>query len=98
MQYIHSHLSEPLSLDILSEKVNLNKYYLSGLFKTHANTTFSEYVLMERIKLSKKLLKTTCLPLTTLSERCGFSSVSYFCTCFKKIVGVTPYSYRNNRS
>lgn len=94
MKYIHSHLSEPLSLEILSEKVNLNKYYLSSLFKTHTNTTFSEYVLMERIKLAKKLLKTTSLPLTTLAERCGFSSLSYFCTCFKKIVGTTPCNYK----
>lgn len=95
LHYIHSHLSEPLSLDLVSKTININTCYLSDLFKKHVHCTFSEYVLMQRILLSKKLLTSTSLPLSIVSERCGFNNVTYFCTCFKKRVGLSPCGYRN---
>lgn len=98
IQYIHTHLSEPLSLDLLSQIININTCYLSDLFKKHVHCTFSEYVLIQRILLSKKLLASTSLPLSIISERCGFNNVSYFCTCFKKRVGVSPCCYRNQET
>lgn len=95
IHYIHNHLSEPLSLELISKNININTSYLSDLFNKHANCSFSEYILIQRILLSKKLLKSTTLPLSIISERCGFNNVSYFCTCFKKKVGISPCNYRN---
>lgn len=95
IEYIHGNLSEPLTLDLLCENVNLNKCYLSNLFKQHVNCTFSEYLLKERIKLSKKLLINTNLSLNIIAGHSGFNNTSYFCTCFKKTVGISPCTYRN---
>ncbi len=95
LEYIHSNLSEPLTLDLLCENVNLNKCYLSNLFRQHVNCTFSEYLLKERIKLSKKLLRNPNLSLNIIAEHSGFNNSSYFCTCFKKLVGMSPCTYRN---
>lgn len=95
IHYIHHHLSEPLSLDLLGNNININPSYLSDLFKRHVRCTFSKYVLMQRILLSKKLLKSTSLPVNIISERCGFKNTSYYCTCFRKMLGLSPCNYRN---
>lgn len=94
MYYIHKHLSEPLSLDIVSREISINPTYLSDLFKKEVNENFSHYVTKERIKLAKKLLTNTTLSIQQISEKCGYENVAYFSTRFKQHTGKTPSGYR----
>jgi two-component system response regulator YesN len=50
-----------------------------------------------RINESKKLLKTTNLPVYQIAERVGFNSSSHFIKIFKKNEEVTPLQFRNYR-
>ncbi|MFV0342517.1 MAG: helix-turn-helix domain-containing protein [Anaerocolumna sp.] len=92
--YIHSHLEEPLTLDSVCKNININTSYLSDIFKKQVKCTFSQYILKQRISLSKKLLKDSNLTSNMIAEKCGFTNQSYFCTCFKQEVGMTPCCYR----
>lgn len=94
ISYIHNHLNEPLSLDIVCKEICVNRCYLCDLFKQEVNMTFSDYVLKQRILLAKKLLKSTDLGINVIAYKCGFKTTSYFSTCFRKIEGVSPSSYR----
>ncbi len=92
--YIHNHLDENISLQSVSEAINLNHCYLCDLFRREVHMTFGEYVLKQRIRLAKQLLQTSDLSTSFIAMRCGFNTASYFSTCFKKQEGVTPSSYK----
>lgn len=96
--YIHSHLAEPLTLDIVCDNININRCYLSDIFKKQVKCTFSQYILKHRISLARKLLRDSQFTVNLIAEKCGFTNQSYFCTCFKKEVGMSPCSYRNKKN
>lgn len=95
ISYIHNHLDMPLSLEEVCKNIHINRCYLSEIFKKQVNCTFTQYVLKQRISLAKKLLRDSSLNVHMIAEKCGFSNHSYFCTCFKKVVGLSPCAYRN---
>ncbi|MBE6374353.1 MAG: helix-turn-helix domain-containing protein, partial [Lentisphaerae bacterium] len=47
-----------------------------------------------RLAQAETLLRTTLLPLTEISDRCGFCDSNYFILCFRKRYKITPYRYR----
>ena len=47
-----------------------------------------------RIEHSKHLLETTKLPVEEISAHAGYSDVSFFRRLFKRLVGLTPLTYR----
>lgn len=93
--YIHRHLSEPLSLETISSEIHINSSYLSDLFKKEVGYNFCDYVHKQRIRTAKKLLTNTKLSIQDIAERCGYTNVGYFSTCFKKITQKSPSEYRN---
>ena len=96
--YIHEHLAEPMTLSTVCKAISINNCYLCDLFRKEVGMTFSEYVLNRRITLAKKLLLTTNLTISQISIRCGFQQLSYFCTSFKKVEGVSPSTFQKNNS
>lgn len=98
VQYIYTHIQEPLTLESVCEAINLNKCYFCTLFKTHTGQTFTQFLNEARIHTAKKLLLETQLSLPEIAFRCGFNSYSYFCTTFKKIIGSSPSEFPSNIS
>lgn len=98
LTYIHQHLSEPLSLKTVGEAINLNASYLSDIFRREVGTNFSDYILSHRIGTAKLLLKNQGIPVQAVAEQCGFNSVGYFSTSFKKMTGQSPSEYRRMSS
>ncbi len=94
ISYIHNHLSELLSLDMVSNAICINSSYFSELFKKEVGENFCDYVNMQRIKTAKRLLNHTTLSIQEISERCGYKSIGYFSTCFRKITQKSPSAYR----
>lgn len=92
-QYIHEHMDKPLTLESVCDAINLNKCYFCTLFKTHTGQTFTQYLNERRIHAAKRLMQETHLTLHEIAFRCGFNSYSYFCTTFKKVVGISPSEF-----
>lgn len=95
LTYIHQHLSEPLSLEIISTAICINPSYLSDLFKREVGMKFSDYVNTRRIKTAENLLRNTNMSIQEISELCGYKNVGYFSTCFKKTTGMKPSDYKH---
>jgi len=93
-QYINNHFREEISLELLSEKVFMNKFYLVHAFKQYKGISPINYLIQLRIKEAKELLSTTNYSISQISESSGFSSQSYFSQVFKKETGMTPNEYR----
>lgn len=95
-EYLDRHFTENITLDTLSEKSGMNKYYLVHSFtKKYVRSPIS-YLNEKRIDESKKLLETTDYSIAEISRRIGFSSQSYFSQAFKKKTLMTPNEYRHS--
>ena len=83
-----------MTLDDLSQRFYINKYYLTKLFKQTYGVTVNSYLLQIRITRAKQLLRFTDLSVEMIGEKWGISDPNYFNRAFKKIVGLTPRRYR----
>jgi len=63
-------------------------------FKKEFGISPLEYILSEKIKNAKQLLKHPELSIKKVSFECGFNDVNYFVRLFKKMEGITPRQYQ----
>lgn len=93
--YIDSHYSENITLDILSKLSYVNKFHLVHLFTKQMGISPINYLISKRIEESKNLLTTTNYSIRDISTIVGFSNSSYFSQMFKKFTGDSPRIYKN---
>lgn len=94
INFIDKNLEEELSIQIISKNVNISKSVLYKHFHSYLNCTVSEYINLKRIEKSIELMKKTDLSIDEISQKVGFSSVSYYGKIFKKIKKVSPFKYK----
>ena len=93
-QYIDQHYKESITLDMLAEKVSINKYYMAHAFKREYGVSPINYLIACRIREGKRLLAETDLSLSQIAAVLGFSSSSYFSQSFPNAEGLSPTEYR----
>ena len=93
--YIQTHLTGKLSLDAIANAIGSSKYHFCHSFKQATGIAPWQYVIQQRIKLAKQLLKDNRLSIVQVSDRLGYRSPSQFSNFFRQHVGVTPSVYRN---
>lgn len=94
VEYINSNIFREIDIDEICSAVHISKYHFCRRFKESMGVTVMEYILKTRIVLAKNMLEKEIISVTEVSERCGFSSVSYFCRAFKEECGLSPLKYR----
>ncbi|MCR5641347.1 MAG: AraC family transcriptional regulator [Lachnospiraceae bacterium] len=92
---LSNHLSEDLSIDVLSDQVHLNRTTLQKLFKEIYGVTIYEYRKQIRIQEAKNRLVSTTDSITEIAGTCGYSNSSKFSDAFKKVTGCLPSQWRN---
>ena len=86
-----------LTNEEIAKRFNYHPYHISRLMKTHAKKTLRDYLIDYRLHVAKNYLRTTSLTVTTIAEKAGFSSYTYFIKIFRERVGISPLQYRKNR-
>lgn len=94
MLYVRQHLSDPLNLHILADRLGCNASYFSARFRKETGQTVTEFILQERMRRAIHLLLTTRLQIQTVALYCGFLDVNYFCRMFRQATGCSPTEYR----
>ena len=92
--YIHAHYPEDLSLQLLATHFGISTSYLSHRFKHVTGFSVTDYIQMTRIRNAQALLINTKIPITEISEHCGFNCFSQFNRVFRKHIGISPSVYR----
>lgn len=94
--YIHQNFHSYITLNMLAEIGNINKYYLSHRFKEDVGMSPIEYLIKTRIDNAKTLLETTDFTISVISESNGFSSQSLFAQTFRRHTNQSPSNYRKS--
>lgn len=94
IKYIRAHLHYPISLEEVSEYVNINAKYLSRSFLKETGMKFTQFIQKERIKEACALLRTTEMSCIEIANTLAFSSQSYFIKIFSAVMQITPQKYR----
>lgn len=92
--YIRSHIEEPITLDDLAREACLSPFHFSRAFKNATGLSPVQFITKEKIDISKKLIIENKCSLAEIALATGFSSQDQFIRSFKKVVGITPGSYR----
>ena len=93
--YLEEHFTEKISLEELSEKFYINKFYLTRIFKEQYGVSVNTYLQQLRITRAKQLLRFTDSSLEEIGLKCGIGEPNYFSRVFKKIEGISPSRYRD---
>ncbi|SFL84936.1 response regulator transcription factor [Halanaerobium salsuginis] len=94
--YIAQNYQQGITLNQLAVKFNLSTGHLSNLFQEETGESFSDYLNMLRLAKAKELLKTTDNLVYQVADQLGFNDAYYFSSWFKKMVGTSPTTYREN--
>ncbi len=84
------------SLSILASEVQLSEGYITKILKKECNSTFSDYLISQRINCAKKQIENSdgIIKMYEIAESCGFSSQHYFSRAFKKVTGTSPKQWK----
>lgn len=95
--FIESHYPESITLQDIARAASLNHSSLTELFKAELGVTPVEYLWRHRIKVAKKHMEFTNIPVKEVAVRCGFKTVQHFGRKFEAYVGMTPMKFREER-
>lgn len=94
IDYIRKNVTRNISRTDVADYVHLNEEYFSRLFRQQTGATFKEFLMDEKMKAAKHLLKNTRLSVSIIASKTGYDNFSHFSKMFKKVTNQTPQEYR----
>ena len=92
--YMVEHYAEKITLDDLSDKFYINKYYLTRIFKAQYGISITNFLMQIRITHAKRMLRFSDKTVESIGYQCGVGAPNYFCRTFRKIEGLSPSEFR----
>lgn len=95
-KYLKCHLSEPISLQELSDYFAISQAYMSKLFRKYTGQSFNRYFTGLRMERAKQLMKENrSLFVKDVAEMVGYRDQFYFSRIFHSYTGKRPADYLN---
>lgn len=90
--YIQTMYMHPLRVESIAQMVNLDRRYLSRVFKERVGCSIQEYIIEVRMEQAKYHLERGAT-VTQTARLCGYDDVCNFSKMFKKRFSVSPYHW-----
>ena len=95
LEYIRSNYLRPgLTAAEIAGIFHYHPNYVSRIVLRETGMPLHRYVIGLRLHHAESMLQDGRYTMDEVARGCGFSSVSYFCRCFRRSKGVTPGSLR----
>ena len=94
MNYIRSHIYEPITVSAIAADVHRSPSYVTKKFRAELNTHITAYIHRCKLEEAQTLLIYSEKSLSQISAALCFSTQSYFQNLFKKQFGITPAEFR----
>jgi len=96
--YIRTNVGNRISVSQLAIVAGLGQTTFYKSFKKATGRTPTDYILNERIRQAKVLIKKENFSFQQIAYKCGFNSYEYFCSSFKKLENKKPSDYKRELS
>ena len=93
LKYIAAHLEEELTVESLSKRFYLSRYYLMHRFKAVSGYTVHQYISQKRLLRAGELIRSG-VPVMKAAELAGFSEYSTFLRAFQNTFHMSPREFR----
>ena len=93
-EYIETHYSENLTLQVLAEHIHMNPSYFSLFFKKNSGENFKDYVSRVRLDHAMPLLISSNKKTYEIAIEVGFTDARNFTDAFQRVYKETPNSFR----
>jgi AraC-like DNA-binding protein len=97
IEYLSQTYTQPITALKIEKELNFNFDYLSRCVKKHTGLSPIQYLQRVRIKEAKEMLMHSNEPINAIADKVGIPNYNYFIRLFKKIEGITPGSYREQK-
>ncbi|AQR97147.1 MULTISPECIES: response regulator transcription factor [Clostridium] len=98
IKYIEdNYYSNDLSVNDISDKLEVTSSYLSKLLKKETGLSFIDYLTNVRIKKAMCIMEDPSIKIYDVAELVGYSNQHYFCRAFKKVVGISPTEFKRGK-
>ncbi|RAW15543.1 AraC family transcriptional regulator [Paenibacillus taichungensis] len=94
VDYMNTHLHEPIALDVMAEDLECSVGHLSRLFKQKLKISPIQYLAQRRVERAAHLLIYTGATLQQIAEQVGYPDAHSLSRSFKKIKGCSPIRYK----
>lgn len=95
--FIMKHIAEPdLNIENLTIQLGTSKSSLYRKLKANTGLSINEYIRVCRLKQAAELLSSQKYKINEVAFMTGFSSPSYFATCFQKQFNLSPSEFVKN--
>lgn len=94
--YIHENFNHDINLPALAKVSGYSYDHFRHMFKRRTGLSPLAYIFDKRITYAKRLIQSTDMTMSMISQECGFSTSSQFSSMFKKITGLSPRQFQQN--
>ncbi len=94
LEYIESHLAQPVSTADLARVAHMERTYFCHLFSRQMGISPARYVRQRRIQEAQTLLIATGSSLDEIADRLCFSDAFHLSKAFKQATGISPSRFR----
>ncbi|MHB2208401.1 GlxA family transcriptional regulator [Methylobacterium sp. CM6257] len=90
IEIMHRTVEAPLSRGGMAARIGLSERQLDRLFREKRRCSFSEQYRKIRLDHAKRLLRQSCLPISSIATATGFSSLAHFSRCYRAYFSYSP--------
>jgi len=99
LRYIHNHYTDPsLRVNDVVAATDRSRRDLEKAFRRELKRTVNHEVVRVRMNKVKNLLVTTDMKVVEISAATGFARTNHFFRTFRKLVGLSPRTYRARKA
>lgn len=91
---LRSHLADPAILDLVVAEATTSRRSLERRFRLALGRSIMDEVVRERLERAKRLLRDTDWPMMQIAAETGFASLHHLARTFRRLVKMSPSSYR----
>lgn len=94
LEYIHSHLDQPLSVDDIARHSCWSRWQLQRVFQSQLGISVAQYVRELKLSEAAEQMLNTSERIIDIALNVGFQSEISFSRAFRNMFGVSPRPYR----
>lgn len=94
LDYLQHNYAYVIKIQDVARYVGIDRTYLYKLFTRELGISPQQYLIRLRLSMAKRLLASTDLHITEISNSCGFADSASFCHHFQAHFSITPSQFR----